>query len=462
MTRYLFKTSLLYCFLKIFIGEITLKLFFRKIHIHGLDNIPDNKPVILASNHANAFMDALVIKATVTRPVYSLVRSDVFNTPFKLWLLSKMNMMPIYRMQEGTDQLHKNEEVFRKCYRMLGENKCLVIFAEGNCVQERRLRRLKKGTARIAFGAEVDTKFGMDLQVICVGLSYDRPTRFRSEVHIRFSKPIEVQPYKEAYEKDPARVTLELTRRMEEGIAEQMVIIANKDTDTLVSHIEEMYKKELLEEYRVGKGGKQSDFDITRGIASAVNYFYKEEPELVLGLDTEMKDYFSRLYKYGFRDHLLKEGELHKSNPTYLIAGIFLLFIGFPFHLIGLINNYLPYKLPSLLAKKVVRNIEFYTSINFGAGAFLFLIFYILQITTVQLIFHNWEGTLIYAVVLPLTAFFSFHYLDFYKKTKGRKALHGLKKNEAKKFSELVTLRIKILETLKQGKFNYLRTFPCD
>lgn len=454
MFRYFLQQSALYSFLKIFIGKITLKLYFKKIHLHGLDNIPFDKPVILASNHPNSFMDALVIKAAVDKPVYSLVRSDVFNTPFKMWLLGKMNMMPIYRIQEGADKLNKNEDVFKKCYRMLGENKIIIIFSEGICVSERRLRKLKKGTSRIVFGAEASTNFNMDLKVVCVGLSYEKPSQFRSEVHLRLSAPISVQEYKSLYEKNVAIATNELTKKIETGIAEQMVIIENKETDILVSNIEDIYKKQLLTEFNVKKNSNISDFDVTKGIASAVNYFYKQDSTSLMKLDVSLKEYYKQLSKIGVRDHLMR------TKKTSYIVDVILIVLGFPFYLFGLINNYTPYILPYMLAKKIVRKVEFFASINFGAGFFLFLIFYILQISIVGLLFGK-VILLYYIVLLPLSAWYAHNFTVFMKKAKGKMALSSFMKNKPSEAKALFELREKLITEMESYKREYLKIVPC-
>ena len=454
MFRYFLQQSALYSFLKIFIGEITLKLYFKKIHLHGLENVPYNKPVILASNHPNSFMDALVIKAAVPKPVYSLVRSDVFNTPFKMWLLGKMNMMPIYRIQEGADKLNKNEEVFKKCYRMLGENKIIIIFSEGICVSERRLRKLKKGTSRIVFGAEESTNFEMDLKVVCVGLSYEKPDQFRSEVHIRFAPPINVQEYKALYEKNVAIATNELTKKIESTIAKQMVIIENKETDILVSNIEEIYKKQLLVEFKVSKNSPISDFDVTEGIAKAVNHFYKKDADTLMKLDEDLKGYVKQLAKMGVRDHVVRD------KKTSYFVDVILIVLGFPFYLFGLINNYTPYILPYMLAKKTVRKVEFFASINYGAGFFLFLIFYSLQISIVGLIFGK-TILLYYTILLPLSAWFAHSLTVFMKKTKGKMALASFTKNKPNEAKALFELRERLIAELEFIKKEYVNLFPC-
>ncbi|MGL4597335.1 MAG: 1-acyl-sn-glycerol-3-phosphate acyltransferase, partial [Bacteroidia bacterium] len=166
--------------------------------IVGLENIPDDKPVIFCVNHPNAFLDAIIVGSATKKRVRFLVRSDVMRNPFQRAFLSFIGLIPIYRMQEGIENLGKNDETFSECHKLLKQKKAIIIFSEGLCIQERRLRKLKKGTARIALGAEEAFDFDLDLQLVPVGLNYAAGAwKFRSRLSVHFGKPISVKAYKE-------------------------------------------------------------------------------------------------------------------------------------------------------------------------------------------------------------------------------------------------------------------------
>src|SRR5664280_2945082 len=59
---------------------------------------------------------------------------------------------------------------FSGIYEILRKNGNLIMFSEGICVPEKRLQKLRKGTARVAFGAE--EKFGVDVNIVPVGINY--------------------------------------------------------------------------------------------------------------------------------------------------------------------------------------------------------------------------------------------------------------------------------------------------
>ena len=182
--------NLLYSFLH-FLVKITLPLYYRRVHVSGIENLPNDKPVLLAVNHQNAFLDAVLVVYQLNRQAYFLARSDVFKNRVVGKILRKLNIVPIYRSQDGTG-VKNNGEVFNWCYHTLSENKWVLIFPEGTCEPQQHMYPLKKGMARIALGA-VEKYPDLDLQIVPVGLNYSEHMGFRSDVWIDYGTPISVR-----------------------------------------------------------------------------------------------------------------------------------------------------------------------------------------------------------------------------------------------------------------------------
>lgn len=79
---------------RVFLHSI-LSISFKSIEIVGLDNIPREGPIIFTGNHANQFVDGLVVMMTSPRKV----RDDVFYSVFldvafslSCWPLCAMNV----------------------------------------------------------------------------------------------------------------------------------------------------------------------------------------------------------------------------------------------------------------------------------------------------------------------------------------------------------------------------------
>ena len=177
---------MLYSFVKIGV-RLALTLFCRKIDWSDLAKTKAKGPLVLACNHPNSFLDAIIVGSRFDEPVHFLARGDAFRRPFARKLLTPLNLIPIYRLSEGREYLALNDSTFQRCQEILQQNGILLIFSEGLCEHQWSLRPLKKGTARIAFKA---WQAGAPAQVWPVGLSYNSFTRFGKRMIIHFGEPI--------------------------------------------------------------------------------------------------------------------------------------------------------------------------------------------------------------------------------------------------------------------------------
>ena len=63
---------------------------------------------MLVANHPNSFLDAVLIGAAIHRPTHFLARGDAFNHKTAAKILSSLNMLPVFRLSEGKENLLKN------------------------------------------------------------------------------------------------------------------------------------------------------------------------------------------------------------------------------------------------------------------------------------------------------------------------------------------------------------------
>ncbi|MDH5604302.1 MAG: 1-acyl-sn-glycerol-3-phosphate acyltransferase, partial [Cyclobacteriaceae bacterium] len=154
---------------------ITFALFYyySKWKVVGLENIPKTGPVILASNHQNAFLDALMIECSARKKSHFLARASAFNNKIALAFLSYIRMMPIYRIRDGIAAVKKNDEIIEKCIDILIDGKTINLFPEGNHDLKWRIRPLQRGLARIVFGAAVKNNWASDIKIVPAGINYE-------------------------------------------------------------------------------------------------------------------------------------------------------------------------------------------------------------------------------------------------------------------------------------------------
>ncbi len=140
-------------------------------------------PLLLASNHPNSFLDAIILDILFEQPIWSLARGDVFKNKFISRILTSLKMFPVYRVSEGVENLNINYATFENCKMLFRKKGLVLIFSEGKCINEWHLRPLKKGTARLAINSWAEN---IPLEVLPVGINYSSFRRFGKNVIINF------------------------------------------------------------------------------------------------------------------------------------------------------------------------------------------------------------------------------------------------------------------------------------
>jgi 1-acyl-sn-glycerol-3-phosphate acyltransferase len=172
--------------------RLALQFFAVKITITKPELLEEDGPLLLACNHPNSFLDAMLIGDYFKNPVHFVTRGDVFKNQMIRKLFSTLQMIPIYRKRDGKDKLALNNEAFSRSVDALRKNELLLIFVEGFCINQTTLQLpLKKGAPRI-----LQTCWEQDIpaRVLPVWLQYSSLTSFGKIIEIRpgeiFSKEL--------------------------------------------------------------------------------------------------------------------------------------------------------------------------------------------------------------------------------------------------------------------------------
>jgi len=173
-----------------FYVQLGLYFYTKKIKVVGIKNVPKKGAVLFAVNHPNGLLDPLIVTTNNPRASYFLVKAAAFKNPIIEKILNSLNLIAIYRMRDGIDQLAKNEEVFNKCYRIFNRGKSLMIFPEGSDCRDRTIRPLSKGFTRIVYGA-IKKYPELHIQVVPVGVTYQNASQFPSKVALHYGMPID-------------------------------------------------------------------------------------------------------------------------------------------------------------------------------------------------------------------------------------------------------------------------------
>lgn len=158
---------MLYAFIKIPV-RLALRIFCKNIHTAPSGAYRHPGPLLIVSNHPDSFLDAIIIGSRFSRPVHFLARGDAFTRPRHRKLLGWLNMVPVYRLSEGKENLGLNEYAFRRCREILEAKGIVLIFIEGICVNSHVLQPFRKGAARIAW----ENRNLAGFSVVPLGIAY--------------------------------------------------------------------------------------------------------------------------------------------------------------------------------------------------------------------------------------------------------------------------------------------------
>ena len=165
-----------------------------KIRVRGMENIPEDGPVIIAANHVS-FADPLILGGLIRRPVRFVSYHKIYNIPL---------LRPIFRAAKAIPIAPAKEDaaVLARAYVLMDEvliaGDVLGIFPEGGLTPDGSIQPFKPGIERILAKLPVPV-VPVAVQGLWQSMWSKRdgtlnrarlPRRFRAEIEIVFGPPI--------------------------------------------------------------------------------------------------------------------------------------------------------------------------------------------------------------------------------------------------------------------------------
>lgn len=177
-----------YRFLRIFVNECT-RASFNRVTIEGRENIPSGDVVILAPNHCNTLMDALVVLLNTDVDTCFGARADIFKKKIAGKLMRFFRIVPISRERDGLEGVRSNLAVFDEVVECLDHGMRFCLYSEGTHHPGYTVHPAKGGIFHLAQSASEKT--GKKVWIVPVGLSYSDFYHFQNEVTMRYGEPID-------------------------------------------------------------------------------------------------------------------------------------------------------------------------------------------------------------------------------------------------------------------------------
>lgn len=435
--KYIYDKDLGYTILKPIVDWNT-KHSYRKIEVTGKENIPTDGAVIIAPNHCNTLMDALVILQAFKDESVFGARADIFNKPFIAKIMTFVRILPMVRQRDGLRNVLKNNETQEIIVDTLENKVRFCMYPEGRHRPAHSLQTLGKGTFRAALAA--NSKFGdkMPVYIVPTGIEYGDYFRYRSTCLITFGEAINVTEFVKG-------LNVENEVQMIEPLRKELASRMSK-LITFIKDDEQLYNKwALTKMLAADKGLRYGDFGrslhkgmlANREIVADIEKACEDKPEEMEKLLEKVAEFDKKRRKKGISIYSFRK----KNEALNAVGKAFAALIGLPYWIFSAIASS-PMWLTYNLLRSKTRDKAFHNTVGFGVklalGTILFIIYAILAFCLL-----SWPYALALTLLtIPSYSYF-FDYLEGMRryisdlKLLGEKKLRGKFKDIVKEFKKL-------------------------
>lgn len=412
---------------------VTLRWFYRDVEVAGLEQIPRDAPVLLAANHPNALVDALVVAWVAPRRVRLTGKAVLFDNPVLAPLLRAVGVVPLRRASderrrrngalapgsEPAPDAARNADAFRAILDALERREMILIFPEGKSHSDPQLAPLKTGVARMALQAR-DERAIRGVQLVPMGLVFEQKERPRSRVLVQVGAAIDLDSWHGEGKRAAAEeLTAELDRRL------RAVTLNFRSADDA---------RQVL----AAAGALASALKVARPVAEA---------EAPLASEVSVARRIARVREAVLRDPLLAARAarlLERLDAVEAVTGTHgialhdarietglaqalrftlregaVLVLGTPVALWGRLNSIFPLRLARWLAERSARTSDEPAMHTIIIGLGLVLLAYAAQ-TAAVVVLVGALPALLYLVSLPITATWDFRFSERMRRARQR------------------------------------------
>jgi 1-acyl-sn-glycerol-3-phosphate acyltransferase len=131
-------------FLMRFLSWMFVRALYR-LQLHGIEkHVPDEGPALIVCNHVS-YMDALILSASIPRPVRFVMYYKIFNVPVMRWIFRTSKAIPIAGAKEDPDVMRR---AFEEIDAALADGQLVCIFPEGALTRDGAIAPFKAGVLR--------------------------------------------------------------------------------------------------------------------------------------------------------------------------------------------------------------------------------------------------------------------------------------------------------------------------
>ena len=376
-----------------------LKLFYAHIEVVGAEHVPAAAPLIVAANHHNSIVDAMILIAVMPRPLRVLANAPLFRHPLIGPFLRLIGGLPVHRRKEAGNDADpsRNTDLFAATTAALAAGGAIAIFPEGVTQPEPALQTLRTGTARMLLEAETATP-GLRVTLLPVGLVFDRPGTFRSgRALVLIGAPIATADLPGG----PAPVRV-LTERLTEALRRQIIEADDRHTLRLLELVEALWRE-------IDGAPPQKDAARVGWLQRAMKTYrslLERAPEETVAFRRELEAFDAESQKAGLAAERLSRTYTLGTVARFVLGEGFSLLVGAPLALCGIVLHVLPYQLTAAAVRLIPHTDEEEATDKIAAGIVLYPLCWLAE-GWIALALGGKAALVVFLVALLPTGFFA-------------------------------------------------------
>ncbi|HKO16474.1 MAG TPA: lysophospholipid acyltransferase family protein [Gemmatimonadaceae bacterium] len=393
------------------VAGLALHWYYRRVDVEGADRIPRRGPLLLAVNHPNALVDALLVGWSIPRRIVITAKATLFQHALLAWFLRHVGVVPLIRASDlppgaasDRTQPSRNAQSFRALLDVLRRGGAILIFPEGKSHDEPALAPLRTGTARIALEAR-DGAGVQGLSIVPVGLTFERKEAPRSRVLVQVAQPIALNDWIAPNgENAPQALTDELDVRLRAVT----VNYATSDDAARATALASLFTGLFRPPAPLDPAGRSlhEQVSIARRIQESRQRLASATPALRERADHLLHRLEEFEQKLRARDITADDLEISTSwraGVRFLARLAGMLVVAGPLALWGQINHWIPFHAARAIAMRSVESASDPAMRTILTGCALVLGFYAIQGAAVAAAFGG-VAAAVYLATLPLAA----------------------------------------------------------
>ena len=406
------------------LGRLALRWYYRDVELVGVERVPRSGPVLLASNHPNALVDALVIACTLERPVTLTAKATLLDHPLTRMLMRAVGVVPLRRAsdeharrvhdadrRDPPPNLSRNDRAFDAVLDVLERGGMVLLFPEGKSHNEPELAPVKTGLARIALMAREDRRID-HLPIVPIGLTFEKKWEPRSRVLMQVGTPLVAGT---EVSNDTTGVV-----RLTEGIADglrQVTLNFEADEEAQRTLAISSLLAQVFGGFRPLYAPDPPLAEHVR-LAQRVAVLASHLGQVDHALVNRVEHFLERLTTFGERaqETAVAASDLHMnvgigSAIWFVVRELVIALFAGPLAIWGRVNHWAPLRLARMVALRTSRTPDEPAMRTIVVGLVLVLAFYVVQTTLVALL-AGWVAGLVYVASLPVSASWDLRYAD--------------------------------------------------